>query len=236
MKHLLMILLLPICLAGQVSRIFEFEVDGTDQVQRLSALIQAPGLKVTADPVLGLVSIYADSAEKAATAEQMFKKYFKPKAPIAERNIELVMHVLLAKSSGPGGDVPAVLAPVVQQLKQSTTLKFFEEVEMQMTRIRAGQQLQAVGSLKWDRLPMEIGPTYQMKADAGISGNLVKVNHLLFEARIPYDVGDGRTNTREVRIQSSFDLKPGQSFVVGKSNASPKDGALILVLSAKLVD
>jgi hypothetical protein len=238
MKNLLIGLLLPVCLMAQVTRIFEYEKDGTDQVHRLIPLMQTPGLKIQVDPVLGLVSIFTDSEEKAAAAEQTFRKHYKAKAlVVADRNVELTLHVLYAKagSKEPSETVPA-LTPVIQQLKQATTLSTFRSVETQIVRVRSGKKVESSGVLNWTETPDNSSPTYQFQSKVSVDGNSIKLDELKFGVRVPFKVGENMFQFREVGITSTFDVKPGQLVVVGKTNTSGSDGALILVLTAKLVD
>jgi len=238
MKLILMSLFLVSCLNAQVHRIIEYTVDGTDHVQRLTALIQIPGVKVIADPVLGLVSIWAENEEKAGAAEAQFRKFFKPKAPIStERNVEVSLHVLYAKQEGNEmTEVPAILQPVVQQLKQVTLLSSFRSVETQILRIRSGKRIESSGVLTWSDVPDNVTPLLQFKAEVNATGTQIFLENLNFGVRVPNKVGENQFQYREVGITTSLDLKPGQLVVVGKTNVSPKEGALVLVLSAKLVD
>jgi len=213
---------------------FEYQPDGTDQVQRLTALIQIPGVKILADPVIGVVSIVGDTEEKVNMVEQYFKKHFKPKAPsVADRNIELTLHILYAKTAS---NVQAALQPVLQQLKQSTMLTSFRSVETQILRVRSTKRVEASGVLTWDDVPENVSPLYQFRTDVTAIGNSIRIDSMNFGVRIPSKVAENNFQFREVGITSTLDLKPGQFVVVGKTNTSPKDGALVLVLSAKLVD
>lgn len=238
MKQLLMMMLLPVCLSAQVHRIIEYAVDGTDQVQRLTSLMQIPGVKVTADPVLGLVSIWGENEEKATAAEAQFRKFFKPKAPVvSDRNVELTLNVLYAKTgSSETSEVISALGPVVQQLKQTTMLSSFKSVETQVLRIRNMKRVESSGALTWSDVPESVAPLYQFRCDVSTDGTKVRLDSMNFGVRVPTRVSENNFQWREVGITTSLDIKPGQYVVVGKTNVSPKEGALVLVLSAKLVD
>ncbi len=242
MKYLLLTLLLPFCLAADVMRVFEYVADSSDQANRIVLMLQGPGIIVKNDPVLGLVTVIADTEEKLSKTEEAFRKYYKPKPnSSSNQNIELVLSILHATVSGNQVDVPAALVPVVQQLKSVTNLKSFQSVEMQMLRARVNTNVESSGMLTWTETPENFAPQYQFKATVGTAGNLIRLEHLHFGVRVPVKTGSSDPNNtqfqmREVGINASFDVKPGQQVVVGKTNTSGKDGALILVVSAKIVD
>jgi hypothetical protein len=239
----LALLFLPCLLLAQppFSKFVEFEPDGTDSIQNFRKLLGPTGVGFEADSSLKLVTLFGNSQSKLDEAEQLIKKYYKPKAVASQtqsdRNVELTLHVLHAKvTSTEPNDAPAVLAPVIQQLKQATSLTSFRVVETQILRIRSGKKVETSGILVWNDAPENSAPNYQFRTDVSIQGANIRTDNLNFGVRVPYKTNENNYNFREVGINSSFDMKPGQYTVVGKANASAKDGALVLILSAKIVD
>ena len=159
------------------------------------------------EPSLKLIDIWNEhgNKEKLDEAEQLIRRYYKPKiSPARDKNVEVTLYVLNGKQgTAEPSDAPSQLAPVLQQIKQSTGLGTFKILEIQILRVREGNRVEASGVFAWPDINESASLQYQF---------------------------------REVGINSSFDLKPNQIIVVGKSNASSKDGVIILVLSAKIVD
>jgi hypothetical protein len=90
--------------------------------------------------------------------------------------------------------------------------------------------------LQWPEAFDRSTPSYQFTSTVRPKGVLIQCDNFSFNARTPYATGPDSFQYRETGFFTSVDVKPGQATVIGKSNASPKDGALILVLTAKLVD
>jgi len=64
---------------------------------------------------------------------------------------------------------------------------------------------------------------------------VVRINDLALVLRIPVRSGP-ELNYQEVSIGTSVDALEGQKVVVGKANIDNADSALILVLTAKVID
>jgi hypothetical protein len=238
----LLLLLMSTLLMGQVnrqSRIIEYEPDGTDQAIRFEKIFQLSNVFYHHDPVLKIVTFYADTKEKLDESEALFRRYYKPRQTnaAADRNIEITLNILHGKS-GPAekGDAPASLNAVIQQLKQVTNLTTFNNLETQILRVRDGKRIESSGVLVWQEVPESAAPNYNLRADLSLTGQSIKLNDARVGVRMPYKVGDNQYQFREVGINTSLDMKSGQQVVVGKTNASSKDGALIFVISARIVD
>lgn len=238
----LLLLLMSTLLMGQVnrpSRVIEYEPDGTDQAERFTKIFQAANVHYQYDQVLKIVTLHADTKEKLDESEQLFRRYYKPQktAPVADRNIEIILHIVHAKS-GPAekGDTPVSLNAVIQQLKQVTSLTTFNTLETQILRVREGKRVESSGVLVWQEVPESAAPNYNLRADLSLIGQSVKLNDLRVGVRMPYKVNNDAYQFREVGINTALDMKSGQQVVVGKTNASSKDGALIFVISARIVD
>lgn len=224
----------------RVNRFMEYEPDGTDQVQRFEKLLSPSNVGFLAEPTLKLIHIWGPSKESLDEAEQLIRRYYKPKpAGIKDRNVEITLHILLGKSgTSEPSDAPPALNAVIAQLKQVTTLTSFRNLETQILRVRDGKRVESSGVLPWSDVPESAAPLYQFKADVSAPGTSIRLEDLKFGTTVPYKVGTGENQYqfRQVGVNSSFDVKPGQQVVVGKTNASSKDGSLIMVLSARIVE
>lgn len=241
---LLVLLMMPGLLFAQtqrVNRFIEYEPDGTDQVQRFEKLLAPLNVGFLPEPTLKLIHIWGQSKESVDEAEQLIRRYYKPKPTVApairDRNVEITLHILLGKSGGTEpSDAPVALNAVVSQLKQVTTLTSFRNLETQILRVRDGKRVESSGVLTWSDVPESAAPSYQFRADVSAPGLSIRLEDLKIGASVPYKTGEALYRFREVGVSSSFDVKPGQQVVVGKTNASTKDGALIFVLSARIVE
>ncbi len=243
MKSLLL-LLVPALLLSQPQRfnqIIEYVPDGTDQAERFTKIFQHLNVSYQVDPVLKIASLWANSQEDLDSAVKLFLRYYKPRQTnaVADRNIEITLHILHGKSgTAEKGDAPASLNAVIQQLKQVTSLTAFNNLETQILRVREGKRVESSGILVWQEVPEGAAPNYNLSADLALTGQTIKLNDLRVGVRMPYKVGDGgnQYQFREVGINTALDMRSGQQVVVGKTTAASKDGALIFVISARIVD
>ena len=243
---LLVLLMMPGLLFAQlqrVNRFMEYEPDGTDQVQRFEKLLVPLNVGFLPEPTLKLIHIWGQSKESVDEAEQLIRRYYKPKpalpAAIKDRNVEITLHILLGKSgTSEPSDAPPALNAVIAQLKQVTTLTSFRNLETQILRVRDGKRVESSGVLNWADVPDSAAPLYNFIANVSAPGASIRLEGLKFGTKVPVKMGTGENQYqfREVGVNSSFDVKPGQQVVVGKTNASSKDGALIMVLSARIVE
>ena len=240
MKFLLLLTLSSLLAAQiRISRTLEYEPDGTDQAERFYKVFQPNNVGYHFDPVLKIVTLYAETKEKLDESEAVFRRYYKPRpaVTIPDRNVEITLNILHGKS-GPAekGDAPASLNAVIQQLKQVTNLTTFNNLETQILRVRDGKKVESSGVLVWQEVPESAAPNYNLRADLSLTGQSIKFNDVRVGVRMPYKTGENLFQFREVGINTSLDMKSGQQVVVGKTNASSKDGALIFVISARIVD
>ncbi|GAB4364894.1 MAG: hypothetical protein OHK0021_08650 [Bryobacter sp.] len=224
-----------------VTRVFEFLPEDGEKMQKISAMFSNNSRRVLVEPALGLIVMTGPEAQ-VAEVETFLKKFYKPKAleggisVSPNRNIELVTQILYARSEGNESNYPATLQPIVQQLKQLTQLNSFNVVETQVVRLRNGTNFELRGTMHLPGIPEMAATSYGYSGTMQISGAKVQGDKIRFSGRVPYRVGEGQYQFMEVALVTSFDLKPGQSTVIGKTNASTKDGSIILILTARLVD
>ena len=124
MKLIASILFPALLLAQQVQpsaliyRIIDYEPDGSDQMQSFKNVLSP--LTVRVEPLLKIVTLVGTSKEQIDEGEAIIRKYSKHR-PIPlqspDRNVELTMYVLLGKPGGDPSSVPAILNPVIAQLR-----------------------------------------------------------------------------------------------------------------------
>lgn len=225
-----------------VTRVIEFILDDGEKMQKLAQLFAHKLNRVQVEPALGLVVLTGPPTE-VNEVEAAIRRYYKPKPMEAgisgppNRNYELTLHVLQGQSDGNEAiGIPASLSPVVQQLKSVSTLTSFRALESQLIKVRDNQKIGTTGVLAFSQLNDEAA-RYEISGIVRSKGVMIQIDNLAFTARVPtVTVAANNTRFHDVAIFSSLDLKPGQATVIGKANAGPKSGALILILTAKLVD
>lgn len=230
-------LMLLFALAQQpamVSRVIEYEPGDAAMVESVARAVSA-GVSIKTEPVARLISI-SGPEDKVKEAEELFRRYYKPKQVVGPKNAELTLHILLGKKGGDEvSDVPARLNPVVAQLRQATVLTSFRVVDQELIRVRIGEEFGTTSTMSWPGIPEDAEPVCNVGGRALSAGSQLQLEKMRITCRVPYLRGPNY-NFREANIFSSFEIKPGQITVIGKTNASTKDGALIFVLEAKLVD
>jgi hypothetical protein len=225
----------------RVTRVMEFILDDGEKMRKIAELFAHRLQRIQVEPSVGLL-VMTGWEEDVNEVEAAIKRYYKPKPMEAgiggppNRNFELVLHILQATSDGVQSDVPSSLQPSVQQLRQLTNLTSFRAIESQIVRIRSGEKLVATGILRWPNAPVDSSPNYEFEAVVKPRGVYIQCDQLKFRARIPFLNSNAKFQYTDVAIQTAVDLKPGQATIIGKTNASLKDGSVMLVLTAKLVD
>jgi hypothetical protein len=190
---------------------------------------------VRADRNLRVLAVEG-TPEAVAAIEDALKRLDVPQPP--NRNVELTFHMILAKP-GADGSLPADLAAVQKNLEGLFGFKGFQLFETAVMRGRDGAQLDSTGNAPNLAQAISEKTIYQLRAKpfvtVGAAGNLVRIDDLLLSLRVPYASGPG-IQFRDARINTQIDVKEGQKVVVGKANVDGSDGALILVVTAKVVD
>ncbi len=225
----------------RVTRVMEFILDDGEKMRKIAELFAHRLQRIQVEPSVGLL-VMTGWEEDVTEVEAAIKRYYKPKPMEAgisgppNRNFELVLHILQGTSGEALSDVPSSLQATVQQIKQVTNLSSFRAIESQVLRIRSGEKLFTNGVLLWPNVPLDSSPGYEFEAGVRPRGVYIQCDPLRFRARIPFVTAGGKFQYTDVAIQTAVDLKPGQATVIGKTNASLKDGSIILVLAAKFAD
>src|SRR5581483_2890827 len=73
-----------------------------------------------------------------------------------------------------------------------------------------------------------------------VSGDVVRLTNLELSLKIPMSFPAGTTGVqwenRNVLLKTDVDIKAGQKVAIGKASIDPAGDAIILVVSAKVVD
>jgi len=211
-----------------------FQVKYAD-VGRLANLFRAFGATVQPDSDLRALSVRAPK-EVLAAIEESLQRLDVPQP--AAKNIDLNAYLLTASQQGTMENIPPELDPVVKQLKTIFNYHNFRLLGTLALRGRDGSGGSTNGVLpavSTDSISMH--PTtymFSMRSAAIVSDSKersVRIDQL--ELRLNFSLKEGNENAQ---IHTSIDIHEGQKVVVGKANIDNADNALILVLTAKVID
>lgn len=186
--------------------------------------------------------IVSGTKDAVAGYEEIIKELDVP--PVVKKDVELTAYMLAAGSQLPAGAaVPSELDPVVKQLRTVFNYKGFLLLDSFALRSRDGERGDNSGTIAaLDSSPQsgsaKIYYTFhynRVTIDGGESGKVIRFDGLKLNLRVP--VGGVALSYTETGIATDVDVPEGKKVVVGKSSGvGGSDSALILVISAKVVD
>ncbi len=198
-------------------------------VDRISRLIQILGGSVRADPSLRVIAVNAPPQTMAAI-EDAVKRLDVPPPP--QKNIELTVFMLMASPRTDSAPELPELASAIKQLRAVFPYKSYHLMDSFVLRGPDGGDWVRTSGV----LPAASGMTttgyYSFQArlfaePAGASA-LIRIDGLHLAVQ-----GGGKVVGE---IATGIDVREGQKVVVGKTNVSGGDDALILVVTAKVVE
>jgi hypothetical protein len=214
-------------------------------VSRIHLLLDHFGANLKDDKELKVITASGTASSVAAVEEAIKKLDVPPPAPAPRRDIDLTVYILAASQQpGQGGNIPAGLGDVVGQLKRVLNYKEFRVLNTVFLRTRDGAQAGTSGAIM-DGTGENQQADFHFGFDgAHVSqeGNMLSVwiRNMHFEVSRPASVlvseKDAKRQGATATISTSIDLPEGQKVVVGKTTFESPDSALILVLTAKVVD
>jgi hypothetical protein len=213
----------------------------------LARLVSASNVEVTPDDAMKVIVVSGPSSAVATIEDLARKLDVAPPAPPARPNIELMGYLVFGSPQAKADDVPAEIAPAIKQLRGSFQYKSYRMLDSFVVRARHGQNAQTTGLFP---VAGEDAPaaTYQFayKTATVSDGNprVVHIDGMDLRVRIPtltvYTDKEGNKNKSyqyiDGRLDTNIDVREGQKVVVGKSNINANDDAMILILTAKVVE
>jgi Bacterial type II/III secretion system short domain len=203
-------------------------------VNQLARVFNAFGAIINADPGLNVISVRAPK-EVLAAIEESIQRLDVP--PAASRNIDLTAYLLIGSMrEAPTDNPPSELDPVVKQLKAVFNYKGFRLLDTLVMRVREqtggnvhGSVASPVNDVR-QPIPYDFHINSVSISSEG-AARVVRINNLNFTLHVPHPSGHF-----EVGVQTDIDVREGQKAVVGKANIDNADNALILVLTAKVIE
>jgi hypothetical protein len=240
-------------------KVFDLKYIDPRPLQNLLASLQVRSdTRVNANVDLKAVTVGTYEPNFIALAEELVTRYDKPNssARSSARNIELVVHMILAAPTGSAGAaLPPDLDGVAKQLKAVFGYNDLHLMDTAVLRNREGRGGDFSGNAGKPDAGLPPGATsiynirYKDTALTAEQGkpNMIRLDELRFSMRIPYVTGTFQANSgsplvntqfqfSEVGFYTNLDIREGQKVVVGKNKIDSSDKALILVVSARAVD
>jgi hypothetical protein len=222
----------------QVQKVFAIKHADVEAIARTLSIFPVP---IHPNRELRVVGVSAPAA-LLPTIEETIRRLDVP--PPAPQNVELTVYLLLA--SDQEGSVPAELESVVKQLRTTFGFKGVRSVDTLVVRSRDTRPGQVSGLSKLD--PEIPNPSTYSLSHAGASinsdekGRSIRLNGLRFNAKIAAknQQVEGGAAVGYTWIDAGFgtdvDVREGQKVVVGKTAVGATNAALILVITAKVLE
>jgi hypothetical protein len=189
-------------------------------------------------------------ASAVSAVEEAIKKLDVPPVPPTPppplrhiSDIELTAYFVLAtrQPMQAAADLPKELDEAVAQLKRVLNYKSFQLLNTAFLRAQDGGEAVVSGVARVDSSPVDFRLAFN-RANIIPEGNVRKVwiSGLDFKAEQPAPPASNTTalltKTASAGIHTSIDIQEGQKVVVGRTTLDFPDNALILVLTAKVID
>jgi hypothetical protein len=234
-----------------VTRIFKLRhADPNSVAVRVMSLFGGMAI-VTPEMQSRIVAVRA-LPEALPSIEELIKQADSP--PPVKKNIQITVFLLMAKTEpGSEASLPDQLQPVVRQLKNTFTYQSYQLLETIISRTREGEGAEMSGvfpsnpadpsSETQSKKPMAIYKFScgSVKLSPEERTPIVQIDRLKFGAALPivtpgYAEGKTQIDYRDTGITTNLDVREGQMAIVGKTSADGSPNALIIVLTAKVID
>ncbi|MBZ5555046.1 MAG: hypothetical protein LAO21_20210 [Acidobacteriia bacterium] len=165
--------------------------------------------------------------------------------PTSAKNIELTVYLLSASEQvEPSSGVTPELQGVVDQLKGLFPYKGFRLTESMVVRVRDGQTGHVSGVAPSTSEGYKIFYNFQFRSANivdGVEGRTIRIDRLRLGAKVPLVLPGSAEKSLNVQyqdtgIETDIDVRDGKKVVVGKANTDGSSGAMILVVTAKVMD
>jgi hypothetical protein len=219
-----------------------FQVKHADVDSLWNAFHQIANMRVDKNLKLLVVD---GSPEAVKAIEDALKTLDVPVPAPTIKNVELTFHIILAKPDK-NGALPQALDAVQKNLESLFGFRGFYLLETAYMRGRDGNEVRTNGAIPTPTEPDSPHINYSIlvhpSVSAGEKGNVIRLNRLQLHLKLPVVTGaDPLTKKKQFQMHDAgmntqIDVREGQRVVVGKANMNASDGALVLVVTAKVVE
>ncbi len=145
-------------------------------------------------------------------------------------NVEFTFQLLYGSAQEGSGTIPSDLEATVRQLRALFPYKNYRVLDTQVLRGRDGAAVEFSGTLPGSDAVYTL--KYTPRVSPGAAPRSVRAQMLQFSARMKVSPGQFVPTA----IITDVDAREGQKTVVGKSNVTGTDDAIILVLTVKVIE
>ena len=203
-------------------------------VYQLANLFRAFGAVAQPEGDLKVISVRAPK-EVLAAIEESLQRLDVPQAPA--KNVQLEAYLLTASGQRSSENVPSDLEPVIRQLKSVFNYQSFRLLGTMSWRGRDGTGGGITGILpSVSADPTQLTYCTLSIHGVGITSNGKEPNIRINDLKLQMDFLVKGSGMQHASIITSIDAREGQKVVVGKANIDNADNALILVLTAKVIE
>jgi Bacterial type II/III secretion system short domain len=225
---------------GLAQKVFQIKHANVDKLAEILRIFGG----VRADRDLRVIAVQV-APGVLPTVEDTVKRLDVP--PPIPQNVELTVYLLLASDQdGSPSPVPADLEGVVKQLKITFALKSFRTLDTLVVRSRERGDGMVKGLARLDAdAPQPSTFTFSYRAASILSderGRLIRIDGLKLDADILVKTQEqgGPSAVSYQNVDAGFntdiDVREGQKVVVGKAAIGGTNNALILVITAKVLE
>lgn len=222
--------------SGRVGKVIQIKYADP---QRLGHLLFSFGGTIQVDDQMKVLAVTGSPAQ-VETVEEAVKKLDVPPPPA--RNVELTAYYLMATPQpSQATDLPPELNEVAAQLKKVLNFRSFHLLNTTLVRIRDGEGAQIHGAAGHPPGGAEFGLSiHRMDVGAGEKEPTIHLRDLSFSiSESPTTIepkGAATKNLSHAELSTDIDIPVGQKVVVGKTSFEMSDNAVVLVLTARVVD
>jgi type II secretory pathway component GspD/PulD (secretin) len=228
---------------GRVQRVISIKNGNLNGILRtIQALLPNTSVLVTNSDSEHL--ILSGPKDAVAGFEEIIKQL--DVVPVAKKNIETTVYMVVAslQASNGAATIPPELEPVVKQLKGVFNYKSFRLLDSFVLRSRDTEKAVTNGFLSPldTALPAGTKINYQFQynrvsLDGTETSRVIRYDGLRLNIKVPVSGVGSQFSYVDAGISTDVDVPEGKKVVVGKtSTVEGADSALILVISAKVVD
>lgn len=204
---------------------------------RAAHLVGDFGAMLEADDGLKVLTV-AGSTSVVESIEEAIKKLDVPPPPA--RSIEITAYFLLGtRQSVEGANLPKELDEVVNQLKRVLSYQGFRLLDNALIRTMDGERasVSGVATSQGERADFQFG-FFHAQIVPEEKMTTIRIHDLNFVMERPVETKQVATPQPKTsaQIRTDIDLPEGLKVVVGKTSFYTPDDALVLVLTAKVVN
>jgi hypothetical protein len=223
---------------GDVQKVFVIKAARLHELAEVLSVFPA-AVSYDHGPTATALGVSAPPAVMAAI-EETIKRLDVP--PTSKKSVEVTAYIVEALAA-PTADakVPAALAPVVTQLRNTFRYADYRLVDTLITRsIADGYTWLETSSFSEADIWSRGKAKYSLKARPALvttdGQRVVRMSQLHFAFEVPIEVGEHSYQMTSSGISADVDIADGQMVVVSKAGTGQTGSALIAVLSAKIID